>query len=130
MTRFLIISNEKDKMSYFISSLTQSFPDLHRENSAPLSVREVKRHLLVDCPPDQHIRAGGECELKYDIKFFLLLYTMKVYNICYLFPGLILILWIAHDSGDKQTGLAVTDITDFLRVSFHFDYRKAFAARE
>ena len=49
---------------------------------------------------------------------------------CCLFPGLMLILRIADDGGNKQTGQAVTDITDFLRVSFHFDYRKAFAARE
>jgi hypothetical protein len=41
-----------------------------------------------------------------------------------------LILQIADDGGNKQTGQAVTDINDFLRVSFHFDCPQAFASRE
>ncbi len=32
-----------------MSSLTPGFSDLHRENSAPLSLREGKRHRKEDC---------------------------------------------------------------------------------
>jgi len=57
-------------MSYFISSLTPNFPDLHQENSAPLYVREGKSHLKV-----------ALSELKYNIKFFLLLILFNQYFI-------------------------------------------------
>lgn len=47
----------------FMSLLTPGFPDVNREDPAPLSRREGKRHRKV---------ARGECELIYYIKFFLL----------------------------------------------------------